>query len=724
MPPIVKDSAISQNAPGTTPPGRSPQPFGRREDAPPRPQPVCLEVPVTVNGVRTLDDSDKREPFSENTRTVLVFAHGAVLRLATAVSPGQLLFITNERTKKEIVCQVVKSKNYRNVSGYVELEFTEPAVGFWGMRFPGDKLGPGNAAGEETLPATGVENQQPPLSALPLDSAAHPAPVAVDMPRIVPLISSGNVSAASLPRAADVQKAPSVARLPKVTLPPPASLPTKIEPPAPEPGSGASANGNEQAGEVPTIAAASLDQLLGLMEEEQKQKKSAIPQPDASVLAADLFELEADTPAPPASEIKASPAALIAPSTGNPTREASAPQAKPSVYPLVAARALPQSTERKPAAAKHEEEAPLPAWLTPAAYTSLATPVRPSTAGSGSKGVTPHTTDLDPIPVKDFIQHTAEAEVPSAPSWNAVASDSDESAAFGSQLFLQEEKGSEPARAGGGKLLVYGAIAALVLASLAGGGWWYMRSATSRPMQAAVAPNPAPAVALGVASNPVSQAGSLQTAPVTSSATLPSSTSSAAPLVQPSSTVNTSGRVVMPSLEESRTTAKSTTAPATPPAAPQAKKSLLEKMHLSAPVVSRRAAPTVGTDVEPNFGSMPNVPVSGEATRFVAPSGNQPAAPKSEAAVGGNVKPAKLISTAVPVYPPLARTQRISGNVVIDALIEANGHVTSMKVLSGHPLLQQAAMDSLRQWKYQPALLDGKPVPMHLTVTVQFRLQR
>ena len=76
-----------------------------------------------------------------------------------------------------------------------------------------------------------------------------------------------------------------------------------------------------------------------------------------------------------------------------------------------------------------------------------------------------------------------------------------------------------------------------------------------------------------------------------------------------------------------------------------------------------------------------------------------------------------------PVYPQLARSQRVSGDVKIDALIDENGRVTGMKVVGGPVLLHQAAMDSLRQWKYKPATLDGKAVSMHLVVTVQFRLQ-
>jgi protein TonB len=100
--------------------------------------------------------------------------------------------------------------------------------------------------------------------------------------------------------------------------------------------------------------------------------------------------------------------------------------------------------------------------------------------------------------------------------------------------------------------------------------------------------------------------------------------------------------------------------------------------------------------------------------------GNQPSAPIP---VGGDVTSVQLISSVPPVYPQLARTQRVSGEVKIDALIGENGRVTGTKVISGPVLLHQAAMDALRQWKYKPATLNGKPVSMHLVVTIQFRLQ-
>src|SRR5713101_7641677 len=153
---ILKENELPAGAPANS--TARPAANGTRSDETAnRPQPVALEVPVTVNGARAVDGSDKREPFSEATKTVLVFGNGAVIRLASPVAAGQLLFLTNEKTKKEVVCQVVKSKNYRSVSGYVELEFTEPVVGFWGMRFPGDRITP--------QPSTSSPSMTPPPAA-------------------------------------------------------------------------------------------------------------------------------------------------------------------------------------------------------------------------------------------------------------------------------------------------------------------------------------------------------------------------------------------------------------------------------------------------------------------------------------------------------------------------------------------------------------------------------
>jgi len=169
-----------------------------------------------------------------------------------------------------------------------------------------------------------------------------------------------------------------------------------------------------------------------------------------------------------------------------------------------------------------------------------------------------------------------------------------------------------------------------------------------------------------------------------------------------------------------------TTAATPVPAIEQPKKPALGEVHLAAPKVNANRNPQNGA--EPDAGialTNEDQPGSGaEALNAGLVGGNnQPAAPAAPLPVGGDVQQAKLVNSVPPVYPALAKNQHISGNVLIDALIDANGKVTTMKVVSGPTLLHQAAMDSLRQWKYRPAMLDGKPVSMHLTVTIQFRLQ-
>ena len=99
-----------------------------------------------------------------------------------------------------------------------------------------------------------------------------------------------------------------------------------------------------------------------------------------------------------------------------------------------------------------------------------------------------------------------------------------------------------------------------------------------------------------------------------------------------------------------------------------------------------------------------------------------PPAPAVNTVVGGMVQMARLIHEVPPIYPAIAKSTHVSGNVVVDALIDAKGNVKTAKVLSGPAMLQQAAIETVRQWRYEPARLDGQAVAMHLTVTVKFRL--
>lgn len=94
--------------------------------------PVALEVAVEVSGTRAASDAAKRELFSQNTRTTLVFEDGAVVRLSASVEVGQLLFLKNVASQQEIVARVLRQRGLGAAVAYVELEFSEAVPGFWG----------------------------------------------------------------------------------------------------------------------------------------------------------------------------------------------------------------------------------------------------------------------------------------------------------------------------------------------------------------------------------------------------------------------------------------------------------------------------------------------------------------------------------------------------------------------------------------------------------------
>lgn len=91
--------------------------------------------------------------------------------------------------------------------------------------------------------------------------------------------------------------------------------------------------------------------------------------------------------------------------------------------------------------------------------------------------------------------------------------------------------------------------------------------------------------------------------------------------------------------------------------------------------------------------------------------------------VGGNVQAARLISQPRPAYPPLARAARISGTVRFNAIIGVDGRIQNLTLVSGHALLVQAAQDAVKQWVYQPTLLNGEPVEVVTQIDVNFTLQ-
>jgi protein TonB len=99
-----------------------------------------------------------------------------------------------------------------------------------------------------------------------------------------------------------------------------------------------------------------------------------------------------------------------------------------------------------------------------------------------------------------------------------------------------------------------------------------------------------------------------------------------------------------------------------------------------------------------------------------------PPPPPAIVRVGGDISAPRLIRRVAPEYPPLAVSAQIQGIVILEATVDATGVVTDARVLRSHSVLDEAAIDAVRQWRYEPLLLNGQPTPFVLTVTVSFSL--
>jgi periplasmic protein TonB len=186
------------------------------------------------------------------------------------------------------------------------------------------------------------------------------------------------------------------------------------------------------------------------------------------------------------------------------------------------------------------------------------------------------------------------------------------------------------------------------------------------------------------------------------------------------------------------------TPPAAPPPPAASTRSIAPKRKVS-PVAGKLLAPTViphriahlseerdASDLAPAILPGDGVPggvpggqpggVIGGVLSGAAPPAPAPvsSAPKGPIRVGHGVKAPRIIFAPNPVYPVLARQAKISGAVVIDAVIDTQGNVVEMRTVSGQQILALAAMEALRHWKYEPTILGGEAIPVELLVTITF----
>jgi protein TonB len=166
------------------------------------------------------------------------------------------------------------------------------------------------------------------------------------------------------------------------------------------------------------------------------------------------------------------------------------------------------------------------------------------------------------------------------------------------------------------------------------------------------------------------------------------------------------------------------TASHVPPSAPASAAPIVAPAAI-VPEVERPIAPSAITDP---FG-VSNTPIDTGALGLVTKSIEMPPPPPAPRPAGPVrlaellVAPRKLVDVR-PVYPDIARSARVEGTVILDAVLDRRGRVSQVRVTKSSPLLDQAAIAAVRQWQYSPSMLHGQPVEVLMTVTITFKLQQ
>ena len=609
-----------------------------------RPTPIMLEVPVTVTGARPATKNDKRELFTEETTTVLVFKDGAVIQLSAAIVVGQLLFLTDKRSKREVVCQVVHKRSHRPTSCYVELEFTEPANDFWGVSFP--------------EPAESA--------ALPPTAEAVEAEETTEDDRSEPV---------EAPKSEDV-----------------AQLKDEVE--------------------------ALRTQLRELKEKQAEEEKKALEEREAQ--ARRLAEAEAAARATAQNESREKTAHAEEAARRNakqkqdehlsltPEEEESQARAEARQWEedsiaaererkrLERERKEREEAERTQAEKEKDEKAnarkfgmrlPIGAGAPEAqaqpATTSAAAP-SPVTAG---KTETEVTDELLPRPALDF-SHAPKGLDPNDP--------------YGIY---------KPVRKGPGTLEVLVGTGVLLLILGGGGFAWYKNwlpflhrapktdvaaktPAGGKPVTAAAVPKPAATPTDANAGTAAKQGeATAQAAANSTGNTVASATPAAAETA--------------PAAGETKPTASAAETVSEPPADRSDAAKKVEKGPADRKSAAKKET-GANAKSEKNHGKA-------ETSAESKPKPTEDAVPSDAPVV-----PAKLLHAVSPVYPPDAMRGYITGDVRIEAVVDAKGHLGEMKVLVGPAPLRQAAIDALKQYEYAPATQGGKAVVSKVTVTIKF----
>lgn len=124
----------------------------------------------------------------------------------------------------------------------------------------------------------------------------------------------------------------------------------------------------------------------------------------------------------------------------------------------------------------------------------------------------------------------------------------------------------------------------------------------------------------------------------------------------------------------------------------------------------------------PDAGTGPVIPGTDGTTR--PPEIKRPAERTARQQISEGVMEASLVRKVLPTYPAIARPMHLSGQVILHAIIGTDGSVRQLQTVSGNPILAQAALAAVREWRYQPTRLSGQPVEVETTITVNFVLEQ
>jgi len=580
--------------------------------------------------------------------------------MTTGVSAGQVMALTNLKSRQDAICRVVKVRAYGKTQSYVEVEFTSPQPAFWGVYFPTD--------------APDVARMAPPEQAAAPEPAATeiPAPPAPTTPVMaIPIAPSAPIGAtlAAEPIAPASPMIPPVAIQQKpaaqAETPAPAIQPAPPRPKLPE---SAFASIGTQEDFLPSASVNKVPRASSFV-------NSASAKPPAS-MDSDISDAIDALIAPSASALRTSPKVEA------PKLEKDEPGIFASMSAAEAVAGRPGSAiTPKPAA---EQALPVPKQMFGVALDSASSVAANSSPGGGGKAM---------------------AFVGIAALLTVVAGGAYYFNVFHLRSFINRSGAPSAAASVVPAPVSHPAVAQNLAAAMPSA------DANATPQQIPGQPN---AGAQPVATTAPNGAMSASSSDSNWDATEPTAAEPRIHTRQSESLAERREKTPSPADREERAVAPSQASVAIP--------STFGALN-SRPVVrnqnsinSAGAAPALEPDGSP-------APMGSALSSIAPPAPKLAAPPKPVSApvrVGGKLQPPRLISSALPVYPAIAQQAGVTGTVVIDTTIDTNGRVEKMRVVSGPALLRGAALDALRKWKYAPSLLNGEPVAVQLVVSIQF----